>query len=102
MGQGMSTGWEADHKELVDTYYHLDQVVSEWLESNYTKIVLGVGSAEELLELVDQAKTFGVDAYPIYDLGLTEFHGVRTLTCASFGPAPAADIDKLTGHLSLI
>jgi peptidyl-tRNA hydrolase len=43
-----------------------------------------------------------VQVYQIVDNGLTEFKGMKTLTCAAFGPDYAEVLDEITGHLKLI
>jgi len=71
-----------------------------WTQNSFTKIVLGCGSEAELLVLIEKAKQLGVQCMPIVDNGVTEFNGVKTLTCASFGPDYVDVIDPITGHLS--
>ena len=52
--------------------------------------------------LVERAKAAGVPVALITDAGQTEFHGVPTKTCCAVGPAWTADVDALTGTLSLL
>lgn len=74
---------------------------AEWLFSDHwKKIVVGCSSEDELNDLILKAKLNDVQVYPITDLGLTEFHGIPTLTCAAFGPCEAQVVDPITGHLS--
>ena len=74
-----------------------------WAESILkTKIVAWVNSEAELNDLIHRAIEAGIVVHPITDAGLTEFHGVATLTCAAFGPDYADKLDKVTGHLSLL
>lgn len=71
-----------------------------WLfGGSFTKIVLGCDSEQELQDLILKARLHGVNVYPIIDAGRTEFHGVSTLTCASFGPSTIEDVDRITGQL---
>lgn len=75
----------------------------EWLRSELkTKIVPYVNSEAELLDLIEKAHVVGLVVYPMYDHGLTEFKGVKTLTCAAFGPDLGENIDPVTGHLPLL
>ena len=76
----------------------------QWLtcDTGFTKVCLGVHSAEELLELIDKAKAAGLPAYTITDEGRTVFNGVPTLTCGSIGPATKEELDSITGHLELL
>lgn len=72
----------------------------EWLfNDKFTKIVLGVNSEEELLHYAKLAKNSGLKVNQIIDSGLTEFHGVPTLTCAAIGPDLASRIDPVTKEL---
>lgn len=72
----------------------------EWLfNETFKKIVLGADSEDELNDLILKAKLADIEVSPIIDCGLTEFHGVKTLTCAAFGPCKASVIDQITGHL---
>lgn len=80
----------------------LDKAMDEWLESSYTKIVVGCDSAKELLDLEREAKENSIPCKLIVDSGLTEFNGVPTITCIAIGPGYNEDIDKLTGHLNLL
>ena len=74
-----------------------------WCEDHlYKKVVVGCNSESELLELIGYAAKIGVVHFPIYDMGLTEFHGQKTLTCCSFGPSIKFNVDQITGHLKLI
>lgn len=73
-----------------------------WCLERFTKVVCQIDSQEGLEQLILRAKLEGIDVYPIIDAGKTEFHDVPTLTCASFGPCQADDIDKITGDLKLL
>jgi len=76
---------------------------ASWLMSgSFTKIVVGIDSEEALENLIFQAEMADVEVHPIIDSGATEFNGVKTLTCAAFGPCTAEQLDRLTGNLKLI
>ncbi len=79
-----------------------ESLLSMWIKNDYKKVVCGCAVESELQLLMQAAEAINLRYYPIYDLGLTEFHGQKTLTCTSFGPAPSNLIDKITGHLQLI
>jgi len=83
------------HKELSD-------VESAWLSGSFTKIVAYVNSEAELLALIQAGEAAGIEVHAIHDNGLTEFHGVKTLTCAAFGPDLPEILDPITGHLPLL
>lgn len=76
--------------------------MKEWVEGTFAKIVLGVESEDELLEVHKQAKEAGLPCALITDAGRTEFHGVATNTAVAVGPADADDIDPITGSLKLL
>lgn len=73
-----------------------------WLQGTFKKIVVSVTSEDALLELIERAGRHDVTVHPVYDAGLTEFHGVQTLTCAAFGPDTTEKLQPITGNLPLI
>jgi PTH2 family peptidyl-tRNA hydrolase len=68
----------------------------------FAKVIVGVDSEQELLDLILRAQLKNVEVSPIVDLGRTEFNGVKTLTCAAFGPDDPDVLDEVTGHLKLL
>ncbi len=70
-----------------------------WMTGSFAKIVLGVGSLDEMLDLVRLADLVHIDAHVCTDNGNTEFGGIPTVTCAAIGPATSDLIDRITGHL---
>lgn len=84
--------------------FHVDLSNDEaaWLHGLHKKIVVGVDSEEELQQLVFRAKMSDLQVYTVTDVGLTEFNGIETVTCAAFGPASSEDVDYVTGHLKLL
>lgn len=85
-----------------ETWEHWRSPFEDWIGGVFTKVCVGVGSEEELLEIFDKAQELGMPAYLITDMGQTEFHGVPTKTCLAIGPYWAEDVDKVTGKLSLL
>ncbi|QDU38980.1 peptidyl-tRNA hydrolase [Maioricimonas rarisocia] len=73
-----------------------------WINGAFAKICCRVDSEEELLEIHDRAVEAGLEVQLITDSGRTEFHGQPTRTCLAIGPAPADEIDAVTGHLQLL
>lgn len=74
----------------------------DWLGSSFKKICVGVNSGAELLEVYRRAEEAGLPVKLITDAGHTEFNGVPTLTCLAIGPSDSAEIDKITGGLTLL
>ena len=75
----------------------------EWLfDDVFTKIVVGVNSEEELLQLQDKCFRMPMPCSLVRDAGKTEFHGEPTYTVLAVGPGEEEDVDKITGHLQLL
>ena len=94
--------------DIVETYgtpgFHrkLTDVQKEWINGSFFKICVGVDTEQELLDIVEKARTLGVECNLITDLGHTEFNGVPTNTCLALGPDYSSKIDPITGHLKLL
>jgi PTH2 family peptidyl-tRNA hydrolase len=73
----------------------------EWIREGQCKIAVKVKNEEELLELEKQADKRALPYALIVDRGLTEIPP-GTKTCLGIGPAPAEEIDKITGMLPLL
>jgi PTH2 family peptidyl-tRNA hydrolase len=91
---------ETNTPEMI--HLQLTPVDSVWYKERFTKVVLGVGSEKELLQLYNQAKAKGLLCSIIQDAGHTVFNGVPTYTTVAIGPALADDIDSVTGNLRLL
>jgi len=76
--------------------------LGEWLEHDFTKIVVGVEDEAELLKIKEKCDEIGVVNALITDNGWTEFHGVPTITCLGIGPTDSLILDQITGDLKLI
>lgn len=79
-----------------------DKIVGKWLEGSFKKIVLGVESEDDLVKVYRLAGEKQIIRSLITDAGLTEFHGVPTMTTVAIGPAEASIIDVITGTLGLV
>lgn len=73
----------------------------KWLEVGMPKIVLDGGTAARLSLLLRQAQDAGLPAQLVRDAGRTVIPE-GTVTCLGIGPAAVAEIDVLTGALSLL
>lgn len=75
----------------------------EWCATGVRKIVVGVDSEQELLEIYENADApcVGIERALIHDAGFTEIPA-GTATAVGLGPAPDKEIDKITGHLKLL
>lgn len=73
-----------------------------WCRDMSTKIVLGVDSEAQLVDVHQRARAAGLPCALIRDAGLTEFAGRPTLTAVGIGPAEADRIDPITGGLTLL
>ena len=83
-------------------YCNFTPEMREWMDGSFTKICVSVNSEAELLALQEQANAAGIVNALITDNGLTEFGGVKTITCLAIGPDDASKIDPITGGLPLL
>lgn len=74
----------------------------EYIQGTFKKVVVGVESETELLELYQKAKDKEIHCSLIKDSGLTEFDLVPTYTTVCIGPWIDSQIDEITGHLKLL
>lgn len=72
-----------------------------WVREGQCKIAVKVETEKELLKLEEQAKELELPCALIIDRGLTEIPP-GTRTCLGIGPAPAQEIDEITGMLPLL
>lgn len=79
-----------------------DPDTKAWLEGRFTKVCVRVESEQDLLDIYNKAKSLGLNCSLIRDAGLTEFHGVPTLTAVAVGPGKPELVDKVTGDLKLL
>jgi PTH2 family peptidyl-tRNA hydrolase len=74
----------------------------EWMTGMFKKIVVGVDSLAELVNIYQTAKAAGLPCSLIEDKGLTEFGGEITITACAIGPCASEKIDTITGKLTLL
>lgn len=80
----------------------LSEAEQLWVSGLFTKICVYVTSEQELLNVHAAAVEANLESHLIIDSGLTEFGGVKTLTCCAIGPDYADKIDTITGGLPLL
>jgi PTH2 family peptidyl-tRNA hydrolase len=74
---------------------------SNWMEEGQKKVILKVGSLDDLLEIKRKVDLERIPNSLISDAGLTELEP-GTVTCIGIGPAPSDSIDRVTGGLKLL
>jgi len=72
-----------------------------WLREGQCKVAVKVKNLADLLELQKEAVGMKLPHSLITDRGLTQLPP-STVTCLGIGPAPAIQIDKITGKLPLL
>jgi peptidyl-tRNA hydrolase, PTH2 family len=72
-----------------------------WLAEGQPKVVLKVGTAGQLEDVVRQARASGLPVEVISDAGRTQVTP-GTLTCCALGPAETQRIDAVTAGLALL
>lgn len=73
----------------------------EWFEEGECKVTVKAESLDQLLELKREASQTKLPHSLIADRGLTQLPQ-GTVTCLAIGPAPSAQIDRITGKLPLL
>jgi len=77
------------------------EILENWEREGAKKVVLKVGSLEELLEIYKKVKKSGLPCCIIRDAGKTQLKA-GTITCLGIGPEKEEKIDKITKHLKLL
>lgn len=80
---------------------HSDSWWRAWLGEGQKKVVVKVKTLEDLLAVYQKAQRLRLPAELIQDRGLTEIPP-GTVTAVGIGPAPAAEVDRITGNLPLL
>mgnify|MGYP003337057731 CR=1 FL=1 len=83
-------------------WVNLSQAEKEWIYGSFFKVCVGVDSEKELLDILEKARSMGIEANLITDQGHTEFNGVPTNTCLALGPDRSSKLDPITGNLKLL
>lgn len=88
----------AAYRKVVEKY---PGIVKEWMAGGEKKVVVGIGSEKELLELFEEVKRRGIPCELIRDAGLTQI-APGTITALGIGPWDEEELDRITGHLKLL
>ncbi len=99
MGQG-KIATQSAHASIMAMEKTDKKIVDEWKAQGMKKIVLKVGSEQELLELFNRAKR-ELPCALIKDAGLTQIESGSS-TALGIGPAEESKIDKFTKELKLL
>ncbi len=75
--------------------------IEDWEREGQKKVVLSIDTLEEMEELRKKAMALKLPTCLIQDAGLTELEP-GTTTALAIGPAPEAEIDKVTGQLETL
>lgn len=75
--------------------------IVQWIRDDMRKIVVGVNSEQELIDVYDKADGAGLLACLIHDKGYTEVPP-NTPIAAAIGPDDPDKVDLYTGHLNLL
>lgn len=103
MGKGKLAA-QAAHASLAaaeEAMKRKEEWYQEWKSTGQMKVVVKVGSEDELQELYKKARTAKLPAALIQDKGLTQVEP-GTITCLGIGPGPDDEIDMITGKLKLL
>jgi peptidyl-tRNA hydrolase, PTH2 family len=73
-----------------------------WIRGGTTKVVLKVGSEEELLDVHSRALELGLTTHLVTDAGLTMFDNIPTHTAVSIGPHSVDKVKDQFKHLKLL
>lgn len=80
---------------------HCDSWWRAWLSEGQKKVVVKAKTLEELLAFHQKAQRLRLPSEVIQDRGLTEVPP-GTVTAVGIGPAPSAEVDRITGNLPLL
>lgn len=92
---------QAAHASLCAFRKASPAAIEEWDGRGQKKVVLKVSSLSELLAIYNAAKSKKLPACVITDAAKTQLKSPQQ-TALAIGPAPEAEIDRLTGSLKLL
>ena len=100
MGCGKIAGQVA-HASVRGVIMSKESDRNDWMVNGETKIVLKVHSEEDLLNIIERCKHWGVNYATVRDMGKTQID-FGTLTCVALGPHVDGMIDEIVGDLKLL
>ena len=103
MGRGKTCAQVA-HASLSAAEYALrynQDWFESWKDEGQKKVVVKGKDQAHLFDIYEKARGLGFPAYIVKDAGLTQLPP-GTVTAVAVGPAPEADVDKITGELKLL
>lgn len=83
-------------------------LLDNWLNKSFKKVVVGVESEKELLELEQELKWLNEHEYKMIPYALVKdddasaFHGVPTFACLGIGPYNAEELNDIISDLPLL
>mmetsp|Transcript_17383 Transcript_17383/g.29377 ORF Transcript_17383/g.29377 Transcript_17383/m.29377 type:complete len:213 (+) Transcript_17383:78-716(+) len=80
---------------------HCPTALKNWEFLGQAKIATKVDKEQDIYELMDRARAAGLVSYLVADAGHTQI-APGSKTVLAIGPAPVAELDKLTSHLKLL
>jgi PTH2 family peptidyl-tRNA hydrolase len=99
MGQGKLAAQVA-HASLKAYEFTDEQAQRQWKRQGQQKVVVKVSSEQDLYAIAEEAKAKGLPSAVVEDAGRTQLEP-GTATTVAVGPAADADVDEITGDLSL-
>jgi peptidyl-tRNA hydrolase len=75
--------------------------LKNWEYMGQAKIALRVDEEQEIFSLMEKARAAGLVAYLVEDAGRTQI-AAGSKTVLAIGPAPVAELDRITSHLKLL
>lgn len=100
-GKEITQGSHASVTSYNNTHTVNPEMADFWYAVGQRKITCSVNSLEELNAVCSNARNNLIRENTITDMGLTEFNGVPTVTCAAIGIDFAPEVDKITNNLKL-
>lgn len=86
-------------QETNSSYSYTYEVERYWLLNSFRKICCKVDSLDDIMEIKRLCDEAEIECHVIEDNGVTEFNGVKTITCLAIGPDYDERIDPITSQI---